>query len=112
MEARKTKLAAQLASLNSVILTSEFSRSEPGGKPAGTTPRKKRPRISDFSAPASGGLGLIGLGTPTNNTSERRVVSTFHHRIPEEIEMEVPPVPVVESLDPNKVSANSLLGLC
>lgn len=74
MEARKSKLSEQLAKLNGEILTSELPRSGVG-LPI-TSPRKKRPRISDFTSLSSAALGLggLGLGTPVKS-SDRRAVS-------------------------------------
>ncbi|KLT45454.1 kinesin-domain-containing protein [Cutaneotrichosporon oleaginosum] len=78
MQARKDKLAEQLSKLNSEILTSELPRSR-AGLPM-EQPRKRRPRISDFTSltAASSGIGLgLGLpGTPKKQI-DRRAVSTM-----------------------------------
>lgn len=80
MEARKAKLVSQLAKLNGEILTSELPRSGVG-LPV-STPRMKRPRISDLTSLSSGGLGL---GTPTPKKAfDRRAVSNMV-RVPEEL---------------------------
>ena len=77
MEARKSKLSAQLAKLNAEILTSEFPRSA-AGLPV-ISPRPKRRRISDFSNP-------LGLGTPKRViVNDRRAVSSMV-RVTEEVD--------------------------
>ncbi|GMK55272.1 hypothetical protein CspeluHIS016_0203280 [Cutaneotrichosporon spelunceum] len=78
MEARKTKLAEQLSKLNSEILTSELPRSR-AGLPM-EQPRKRRPRISDFTSLTSASRGIdIGLGLPgaSKKLVDRRAVSTM-----------------------------------
>ncbi|BEI93295.1 uncharacterized protein CcaverHIS019_0509230 [Cutaneotrichosporon cavernicola] len=78
MEARKTKLAEQLSKLNSEILTSELPRSG-AGLPM-EQPRKRRPRISDFTSLTSASRGIdIGLGMPgtPKKLVDRRAVSTM-----------------------------------
>lgn len=76
MEARKAKLTAQLAKLNSEILTSELPRhsSTIMGVPM-SPPKPKRRRISDFSAIMSTGSDRIGLGMGTPKKVDRRAVS-------------------------------------
>ncbi|OWZ51163.1 centromeric protein E [Cryptococcus neoformans c45] len=76
MEARKAKLTAQLAKLNSEILTSELPRhpSTIMGTPM-SPPKPKRRRISDFSAIMSVGSDRIGLGMGTPKKVDRRAVS-------------------------------------
>lgn len=76
MEARKAKLSEQLAKLNGEILTSELPRSG-FGLPI-VSPRKKRPRISDFTSLSSAAMGTmggmgIGLGTPVKSVDRRAV---------------------------------------
>lgn len=76
MEARKAKLTAQLAKLNSEILTSELPRhpSTIMGIPM-SPPKPKRRRISDFSAVMSIGSDRVGLGMGTPKKVDRRAVS-------------------------------------
>nr|KIR85317.1 centromeric protein E [Cryptococcus tetragattii IND107] len=76
MEARKAKLTAQLAKLNSEILTSELPRhpSTIMGIPM-SPPKPKRRRISDFSAIMSIGSDRVGLGMGTPKKVDRRAVS-------------------------------------
>ncbi|ORY32865.1 kinesin motor domain-domain-containing protein [Naematelia encephala] len=71
MEARKSKLSEKLAKLNAEILTSELPRMG-AGLPL-SPPRRKRPRISDFTSLA--GPGVIGLGSPKQIVQDRRAVS-------------------------------------
>ncbi|WWC94352.1 hypothetical protein V866_001194 [Kwoniella sp. B9012] len=86
MEARKTKLVAQLSKLNGEILTSELPRSG-AGLPL-SPPKPKRRRISDFSAIVSTGTGRmgIGLGTP-KKTVDRRAISGMSRLTEESEEM-------------------------
>ncbi|OCF60786.1 hypothetical protein L486_00426 [Kwoniella mangroviensis CBS 10435] len=86
MEARKTKLVAQLSKLNGEILTSELPRSG-AGLPL-SPPKPKRRRISDFSATVSTGTGRtgIGLGTP-KKTVDRRAISGMSRLTEESEEM-------------------------
>lgn len=100
MEARKVKLTEQLAKLNGEILTSELPRTMTGLPTS--PPRKKRPRISDFTSLTSAALG-IGLGTPTKTpVIDRRAVSTMV-RVVEDSETDAQSV-IIENLDPAKVS--------
>lgn len=71
MEGRKHKLTTQLAKLNAQVLTSELPRSG-SGFPL-SPPRKKRPRISDFTSMLQG--ERIGLGSPMRTVVESRAVS-------------------------------------
>lgn len=84
MKARKEKLAKDLALLNSQILTSELPAV--GGPAPGATPRKRRPRISDFTSHSSATLSL-GLGTPKKQI-DRRAFSTVL-RVPEMQESDI-----------------------
>ncbi|WWC70146.1 uncharacterized protein I206_104093 [Kwoniella pini CBS 10737] len=86
MEARKSKLVAQLSKLNGEILTSELPRSG-SGLPL-SPPKPKRRRISDFSAMISTGSGRtgIGLGTP-KKTVDRRAISGMSRLTEESEEM-------------------------
>jgi centromeric protein E len=65
LEARKAKLAAQLAKLNAEILTSELPRSGSGSLLLSPT-RPKRHRLSEFAG--------VGNGTP-KKMIERRAIS-------------------------------------
>ncbi|KAL7421908.1 Kinesin-like protein kip2 [Cryptotrichosporon argae] len=98
MEARKAKLTAQLAKLNGEILTSELPRST-SNLPL-SPPRKKRPRISDFTLPGSGRLAL-GLGTPKKGMGDRRAVSGMT-RLLEDEEM-----PAISSVLESEVRAST-----
>ncbi|WOO81136.1 Kinesin-like protein KIN-7L [Vanrija pseudolonga] len=98
MEARKVKLTEQLAKLNGEILTSELPRTMTGLPTS--PPRKKRPRISDFTSLTSAALG-IGLGTPTKTpVVDRRAVSTMV-RVVEDSETDAQSA-IIENLDPAK----------
>ncbi|KAL1411458.1 Kinesin-like protein kip2 [Vanrija albida] len=101
MEARKIKLTEQLSKLNGEILTSELPRTMTGLPTS--PPRKKRPRISDFTSLTSAALG-IGLGTPTKTTRtpvlDRRAVSTMV-RVVEDPEIDAQAT-MIENLDPAK----------
>lgn len=100
MEARKAKLISHLAKLNGEILTSELPRSGIG-LPI-STPRMKRPRISDFTSLASG-LGGLGLGTPTPKKAfDRRAVSNMV-RVPEEMTPVSSQDTMIGNLDPSMV---------
>lgn len=112
MEARKVKLAEQLAKLNGEILTSELPRSGVG-LPVEQV-RKRRPRISDFSSLSavsqSTGLGLgIPGGTP-KKMIDRRAVSTMvrvHESFYADDDADASFVEdAIEKLDPGKVSTS------
>ncbi|EKD00397.1 centromeric protein e (cenp-e protein) [Trichosporon asahii var. asahii CBS 8904] len=107
LEARKAKLAQQISKLNGEILTSELPRSSTG-LPA-SPPKKKRPRISDFTSTSQAANLGIGLGTPSKHM-DRRAVSTMI-RVPEERfqEFQDEPSPkdvqhsvMIEKLDPER----------
>lgn len=107
LEARKAKLAEQISKLNGEILTSELPRSNTG-LPA-SPPKKKRPRISDFTSTSQAANLGIGLGTPSKGM-DRRAVSTMI-RVPEERfqEFQDEPSPkdvqhsvMIEKLDPER----------